>query len=294
MLKVVVFDGGWGGELVANYLSKELKTIQVIRAIDWENAPYDNKTLLEIEKLAEEKLHPYVGKVDLIVLGGYAVSLAMNYLEKRFPQQKFIGMGINYHRILKARNYPSQIAIFVDSLIIETTVCQEIRNDLPYSTIIVPDCSGWEERINAGEMSKEILHAELSDYFRISAPRKSSTKKKQAVRPNNKLKLSISSIRGEAVPLLEELRRSRDSKTEPQPDQNSKTYKKPYNPEAYRPEDLIAPDVVLLLNTHFWEIRNELEELFGYGVRVIDFRQKLLHDTCTALSLRGVDGCRSK
>lgn len=58
--------------------------------------------------------------------------------------------------------------------------------------------------------------------------------------------------------------------------------------------ELFRPDVILLLNTHFWSIRSELEELFGYRVRVLDFRQKLLHDTCRALELRGVHGDRSK
>lgn len=56
----------------------------------------------------------------------------------------------------------------------------------------------------------------------------------------------------------------------------------------------LRPDVVLLLNTHFWDIKLELEGLFGYKVRVLDFREKLLHDVCAALKLRGVHGKRAK
>ena len=82
MLKIVVFDGGWGGELVADYLAEELQTIEIERVIDWKHAPYDNKTISEIESLSEDCLRPYVGKVDLIVLGGYATSLALEFLEQ--------------------------------------------------------------------------------------------------------------------------------------------------------------------------------------------------------------------
>ena len=54
MLKIVVFDGGWGGELVADYLAEELQTIEIERVIDWKHAPYDNKTISEmISKLSE-------------------------------------------------------------------------------------------------------------------------------------------------------------------------------------------------------------------------------------------------
>lgn len=56
----------------------------------------------------------------------------------------------------------------------------------------------------------------------------------------------------------------------------------------------LKPDVVLLLNTHFWEVKAELEEIFGWRVRVLDFREKLLHDVCAALKLRGVHGGRAK
>ena len=59
-------------------------------------------------------------------------------------------------------------------------------------------------------------------------------------------------------------------------------------------EELITADVVLLLNTHFWELKEDLEILFGWGVRVLDFREKLLHDVCAALKLRGVHGKRAK
>lgn len=73
-------------------------------------------------------------------------------------------------------------------------------------------------------------------------------------------------------------------------------YNKNYEAPLKSQEDLqrFRTDVVLLLDTHFWDIKTELEHLFGYGTRVLDFRQKLLHDVCRELGLRGVDGRPSK
>lgn len=246
MLKIVVFDGGWGGEIVANYLEEELGVVEVIRVIDWKNVPYDEKSAEEIAEFAEENLQAYFGKVNLIVLGGYAAGLAKKILSERHPEQEFIGPEINYDLILRARCYPNQVAILAGKTVYNSLVQTEVREKLPYSTLILPDCGGWEELINDDMMTKEIVRAELAWDFVLQ---------KQKDRPL-----------GEVV--MEEAKTTGRIK--------------------------IKPDAVLILNTHFWEVRENLEEAFGWKVRLIDFRQKLLHDVCYTLRLRGVDGKRSK
>lgn len=242
MLKIVVFDGGWGGEVVANYLEEELGVVEVVRVIDWKNTPYDEKNVEEIANFAEENLRNYFGKVDLIVLGGYAVGLAKKLLHERHPEQKFIGPEINYDLILRARCEPEQVAILAGKTIYDSLVRAEVREKLPYSTLILPDCGGWEELINEDLMTKEILQAELAWDFVLQ----------------------------------------KQGKNTGQINAGDSTRKK------------LKPDVVLVLNTHYWEIKEKIDEVFGWKVRVIDFRQKLLHDVCFALKLRGVDGKRSK
>lgn len=242
MLKVVVFDSGWGGEVVANYLENELQVVEIIRAIDWKNIPYERLTLAEIRHHAEIMLRKYIGKVDLIVFGGYITTLAaLNYFEQRYPLQKFVGLGVNYYRILKSRHFPEHVTVMMDNLLLGGDICKELRRNLPNSTIIVPDCSGWEMMTNAGELSQHILRSELEPYFLLYNGR-------TGTRP-----------------------------------------RKPWNTAGQ-----IKSDVVLLLNTHYWEVKQEIEQLFGYSVRVMDFREKLLHDVCFALGLLGVDGRRSK
>ncbi len=254
MLKVVVFDGGWGGEVVANYLEEELSVVEVVRVIDWKNAPYDEKSVEEIAEYAEENLQEYFGKVDLIVLGGYAVGLAKKILRERHPEQEFISPEINYDLILRARCYPEQVAILAGKTVYNSLVRSEVREKLPYSTLILPDCGGWEELINEDLMTKEILQAELAWDFILQ-------KQKQ-----KREKLSSVAVNGDGS----------------------------IGSDMMVARKKMKPDAVLILNTHYWEVRESLEEVFGWKVRMIDFRQKLLHDVCFTLKLRGADGKRSK
>lgn len=266
MLKIVVFDGGLGGETVANFLSHELQVTEVIQVIDWEHAPYDGKSTPEICAAAETCLASYFGKVDLIVLGGYAAAQSLDYLREHYPEQNFVAVGVNYHRILKSAVYPDRVTVIMNNNLIDTDFCQNLRQNLPYSTLSIPDSNGWESLTNIGELSAEILHRELGAYFEV-APRLPSD------RPSAHSQKT----------LLEGLI---DQKKQNQ-------YFQPPT-EHWAPEERIHSDVVLLLNTNFWSLKPIVEAVFGYRVRVLDFRQKLLHDTCLALGLRGVHGDRSK
>ena len=167
MLKVVVFDGGWGGAIISSYLQRELQVLEVMRVIDWENAPYEDKSLTQVCQFSDACLQQYINKVDLIILGGYTVSAALGFLQNKYPQQKFIGVDVNYHRILKSTTYPERITVFMNKSLQKTDFCENLRRNLPQSVLTIPDCSGWEELANQGELSEEVLRAELETYFEV-------------------------------------------------------------------------------------------------------------------------------
>lgn len=316
MLRIVVFDGGWGGELVANFLASELKTVNVTKVIDWSNAPYEGKGLSQIYQLTEQCLAPYIGDVDLIVLGGYVVSAAaLDYLRRQYPKQQFIGMGINYYRITKTRCIPENITLLGNVNLLNDSVYEEVRQKMSTSTIICPDCSGWDELIDSGEMSEEILRTELQEIFLLSPNKKCrrrltpDTTQPFLRLPNlapTPLQLQIANfLSHSATPSCKQ----EDSTSNPfsygvTHDSVTETSKTEVaDDELSRNDDhskwsqdleLLHTDVVLLLNTHFWDIKTELENVFGYRTRIMDFRQKLLHDVCFTLGLRGVDGAPSK
>lgn len=283
MLRIVVFDGGWGGQIVANYLSSELAIAKVDTIIDWQCVPYEDKDPRLLLTRAKELISTEIGKADLIVLGGYVVSLLIKDLRKIYPKQKFVGMGINFYRILKTRCSPECVTIMGDNILQKSTIFERLQRNLPDSTLVFPDCSGWEQLIDMGEMSTDILRYELGDYFELCpspnpARPSASTTHPLAKQPINN---STSSEIANFIAAPNESFR---------PEIIFTPRRIPLDPNR----ELIRTDIILLLNTHYWDIKAEIEEVFGFRTIVLDFRRKLLHDVCVALGLLGTDGERSK
>lgn len=294
MLKIVVFDGGWGGELVADYLEYELGVVEVVRVIDWQNAPYDRLDLAEMQRLVERHLRRYIGHVDVIVLGGFVVSECLEYLRGRHPEQCFVGMEIDFRQITRTRVPPEDLMVLMDDGACRERLCQELQRKLPYASLILPDCSGWARMIDQNKFSYGQLRSELAWDFRLSEAKPKASRNPQ--RPLfNGFDVSKMAVReamksghkraiAQAVMNFEQLALERAEQEE-------------RIAAAQMPATLegeLKPDVILLLNTHFWEIKPDLERLFGWNVRILDFRRLLMRRVCLALGLRGVDGQRSK
>lgn len=221
MLKVVVLDSGWGGEMVADYIEGELAILDVIRVIDWRGAPYMGKTRMEILQRVEKLLRPYLGRVQAVVLAGFMPSLVVDALRRRHPGTKFVDFNLNKLRITGVP--VKKVMILADSRLKETAEYKELRwRAWLYTTeIMEPDCDRWRRMIDEGEMTPEYLRRELRPY-----------------------------LQGERV------------------------------------------DVLMVANTHFWDIRRELIRILRWQVRVVDYRQGMLRELCKALRLRGIDGRR--
>lgn len=280
MLKILVFDGDGGGEIVSDFLAEELNVVEVNHIIDRSHGSYESKTLSEIQQLTESYLKPHIYQVDLIVLGGYTVSLALQYLQEKYPQQKFVGLSVNYHRILKATNYPIRITVIMNDNLLHSPLCDELRDSLPFSTLAIPDCSGWSGLADKDELSQEIMRTDLAPFF-ILAPARSPARKPKPPRSPTPTATLLETI-------MQEKYHSSDSQSE---------CLEPVVVESHyenAERELIPSDAVLILNTCFWHLGREFERVFGYKVRILDFRQKLLHDVCTTLNLLGADGKRSK
>lgn len=95
MLKVVVFDSGFGGELFADYFEEEMPVVEIVRVIDWRNSEGYLKGPKIARKLALEAIRPYIGRVDLIIIANQLVSItSLRYFQRKFRRQKFIGFGL--------------------------------------------------------------------------------------------------------------------------------------------------------------------------------------------------------
>lgn len=94
MKKIVVFDSGFGGELFADQLEKELPVAEVIRVIDWRHASEFQSNSRKARKLAEEALRPYLNRVDLIIFANYLLSMgSLKYFKRKYSKQDFIGLA---------------------------------------------------------------------------------------------------------------------------------------------------------------------------------------------------------
>lgn len=95
MLKVVVFDGGYGGEFFADKLEEELPILEIIRVIDWRNADKILASPRKARKVAREALRPYIGKVDLIIFANHLLTItSLKYFRRKYQGQKFLGLGL--------------------------------------------------------------------------------------------------------------------------------------------------------------------------------------------------------
>lgn len=95
MLKVVVYDNGYGGELFADRLESELPILDVIRVIDWRNAHIVQSSPRKARKLIETTLRPYLGEVDLIIFANYLIaSTNLKYFTNKYKEQAFLGLHL--------------------------------------------------------------------------------------------------------------------------------------------------------------------------------------------------------
>lgn len=304
MLKIVVYDGGWGGEVVANFLSSELQTVEIIKVSDWQNAPYETKSFADVQHFAEQNLAPFINKVDAIVLGGYLTSTLLGFLRQTYPQQIFVGVSIDYRLIpANSQQSDSQIVCLMSRLILKTPIWTNLQRALPDATLIAPDCSGWEELIEIGAMSSQILRQELSPYFFLP---KNRPEKRRPSSITSEVASQVPSMATSAPKKTDLLFTSLNHKTPASANltnesplraqiQHFLNLKDPFpTEETWSPFPASSPryhaSSIVILNTHYWDLQDELSETFGRHIPIIDFRQRLLHDLCLALKLRGLDG----
>ena len=91
MIKVIVFDSGYGGELFADLLEESIPILEVIRVIDWRNADKILSSAKTARKIAETALRPYLGKVDLIIFANYLLTItSLKYFSHKYKEQNSI------------------------------------------------------------------------------------------------------------------------------------------------------------------------------------------------------------
>lgn len=159
MLKIVVFDGGYGGELFADQLEAMLPIINVIRVIDWRKADNFLKSPRIARQTCNDALKPYIGRVDLIVFANHLLSAtSLNYFKRKYKTQKFLGL-----------NLPNPTTFIKRPILALTT--KSLANTINYRNYIFKlrrkiytvCLDKWPGLIDDGELTDEMIRNEFKE-----------------------------------------------------------------------------------------------------------------------------------
>ena len=166
MLKVVVFDSGYGGEFFADQLQSEVPIIDIIRVIDWRNADGILSSAKEARRIAAEALRPYIGKVDLIIFANHLLTVtSLRYFRRKYKEQSFTGLFLKAPDTFVKRN----VLVLSTKAVIKTLDYHNYIVRLKRRTKSLA-LDTWPAKIDDGELTKteikDTLDNLLPDDFR--------------------------------------------------------------------------------------------------------------------------------
>ena len=164
MLKVVVFDSGYGGEFFADRLEEELPVLDVIRVIDWRNADKILTNPKEARRIAKEDLRPYIGKVDLIVFANHLLTVtSLKHFRRKYKNQRFTGLGLK-----KPKNSVKDNTIILTTKAVTKTISYYNfifhLNHRPKTLAL----DSWPAKIDDGELTFSEISDTLKEFVNRS------------------------------------------------------------------------------------------------------------------------------
>ena len=161
MLKIVVFDCGYGGEFFADRLEEELPVVDIIRVIDWRHANQIQSSPREARKFAKQALRPYIGEVDLIIFANYLLSLtSLKHFRRHYKNQHFLGLSL---KVPEVTNKTSTIILTTKPVTRTINYYNYLFRLHRRSTTVALD--SWPAKIDDGVLSKAEIHASLIKYL---------------------------------------------------------------------------------------------------------------------------------
>lgn len=159
MLKVVIFDSGYGGEFFADYLQENLPVIEIIRVIDWRNSEAIISKTKTARQVTEAAIRPYLGRVDLIIFANHLLTItSLKYFRRKYKNQKFLGMGLKIPEKPTGRD-----AVILTTKAVAKTINYHnflYRLKCKTKTLTLDD---WPIKIDDGELTFEEISKTLSD-----------------------------------------------------------------------------------------------------------------------------------
>lgn len=161
MMKIVVFDSGFGGELFADKLEEELPIVEVIRVIDWRNAKKLQNNPLKSRAIIKKALKPYINKVDLIIFANHFLSITnLNYFKRKYRKQKFLGMSLKKPDSFIKRD----VLILTTTAVVHTlSFCKFIICLKRKSATL--SLNSWPDKIDDGELKNAEIEEVINRFL---------------------------------------------------------------------------------------------------------------------------------
>lgn len=163
MLKVVVFDSGYGGEFFADRLKEELPILDIIRVIDWRHANEYQKNVRSARRAAKIALAPYLEQVDLIIFANHLLSIGgLNYFKRKYPMQKFLGLNLAYPDTF----IPRDVLILATSAVTKTMRYHLFRLRLRFKRKLRDlALDSWPVMIDDGDLTPDEVQDTLASFL---------------------------------------------------------------------------------------------------------------------------------
>ena len=157
-MKAIVLSYGYGGKEIKKILEDELPVLE-LESIQIKKKMIEKKTKHGISLQVEEDILPYLYKADMIVLGGFLMAMALNYLRNQYPEQVFLGVTEDISQIKKEAT--KNVMILADKKLQKMLWFQRMKHELKGLKLILPDVSDW---LVDGEVDGEKIEAEVGNY----------------------------------------------------------------------------------------------------------------------------------
>lgn len=160
MLKIVVYDCGYGGELFANQLEEALPVAEIIKVLDWDHAGEIQSSPRRARQFAKTILQPYIGKVDLIIFANHLLSVTgLKYFKRKYKTQKFLGLNLKSPDTYVKHN----VLVLATKPLTKTLAYRVFLFRLKRKTkTFTPDT--WPAKINTGSLTETEIKSELDGF----------------------------------------------------------------------------------------------------------------------------------
>lgn len=167
MTNIGVFDSGVGGLSVLTEIRRLLPETDLTYLADRGNAPYGQRSLEEVRRLAEVCTEHLLGlEVDLIVVAcNTASAAALHHLRARHPEVPFVGMEPAL-KPAAALTRNKVIGILATTATFQGELFASLMGRFADGlTLINQACPGWAELVEAGVVTGRTAESAIARYL---------------------------------------------------------------------------------------------------------------------------------